>query len=461
MHTNTKEAYKLLHDGILALEQAERQGLQIDLKYIEKTFTDIDKKVEELENSIYASKFYKKWKESRNNKKPNIYSSTQLSKYLYDVRGIKVKKETKKGGRSTDEETLRLLNIPELNTFLEIKKLKKVKDYLDQYKREQVNGIIHPFFNLHSVRTFRSSSDRPNFQNVPKRDKESMQIVRRAIYPRKGHQFLELDYSQLEVRIAACYSKDKKLTDDILNGDMHGDMAKEIFKIRNFDRSTPEHNYLRAATKNGFVFPQFYGSYYKNCAINLACEWCKLPQGRFKSETGVMINKNNYLSDHLIKKGLGSFLLFERHIQKIEDYFWGERYNVHADWRDNIWNEYQKNGYVTSHTGFTFQGVMSRNDVSNYPVQGAAFHCLLWSLIEGTKAFKREKFDSVIVGQIHDAIVIDLNPKELDRVLKIMECIMCNDVRQHWQWITVPLEIEAEICPVNGSWADKNEIKIH
>ena len=133
------------------------------------------------------------------------------------------------------------LEIPELNNLLQIRKLKKNRDtYLNGFLREQVNGYIHPSFNLHLVRTFRSSANSPNFQNIPIRDKESMQLTRRALFPRPGHQLLEIDYGQLEVRIAACYNQDKQLIHDIVQGDMHGDMASQIFMINPFDRDIPE-----------------------------------------------------------------------------------------------------------------------------------------------------------------------------------------------------------------------------
>lgn len=460
MSPNTKEAYQLLHDGILALAEAESHGLKIDVKYIQKQKKKISKEIILLENKIYNSAFYKDWKKSAK-KEPNIYSSQQLGNYLYKVKGVKIKKETATGEGSTDKETLRLLNIPELETLLEIKELKKVRDtYLDQFEREQVNGEIHPFYHLHIAQTYRGSSSNPNFQNVPKRDKKAMQITRRAIKPRPGHQFLELDYSQLEVRIGACYSKDKKLIDDILHGDMHRDVAIDLFKIKNFDKSKPGHSTLRGAAKNGFVFPQFYGDYYENCAVNLAQNWCKLPKGKFKKGQGIEIEKGYTIADHFIDNGIKSYRKFVATVQEAEHNFWNVRYKTHTKWKESIWRDYQSNGFITSKTGFTFQGIMKKNFVINYPVQSAAFHCLLWSLIEGTKALKREKMDSVIVGQIHDAIVFDVNPKELNKLIKIMNCIMCNDVRQYWPWIIVPLEIGAEICPVDGSWADKQELNI-
>ena len=454
-----REAYQLLHDGVLALARVEQQGLRIDVGYIKKQKRKITKQITELEEGFYDSDFFKEWKDSVQKKKINIYSPTQLSYFLYRVKKLESPKKTASGGDSTDEETLKRLNIPELDILLKIKKLKKIKDtYLASFEREQTDGYLHPFYNLHIARTYRSSSDRPNFQNIPIRDEEAMMYVRQAIYPRPGHQLWEIDYSQLEVRISACYNKDPQLIHDILEGDMHRDMAMEIFKLKKYDPKL--HKTLRAATKNGFVFPQFYGDYYKNCAENMACTWGELPKGRWKSGQGIQVG-NVCLSDHMIENDIKSYMIFEKHVQEIERMFWQERYRTYSNWKESWWKKYQRRGYVTTKTGFVFQGVMSRNDVINYPVQGAAFHCLLWSLIEIMKVQLRERWDTKIVGQIHDSIIIDMNPKEVDHVIPIIKCIMCNDVRQHWPWIIVPLEIEADVCPVDGSWAEKKPFNIN
>lgn len=455
----SKEAYDLLHEGVSVLSLVEQQGIRIDTDYIQLKKNEINTEIKDLERQIYDSSFFKSWEKSSKTKTVNIYSSQQLGRFLYKTKGIKIIKETATGQGSTDEETLRKLGIPELDLLLRIKKLKKIRDtYLKSLERECADGYIHPFFNLHTVRSFRSSSDRPNFQNIPSRDEESVNIVRGAIYPRPGHQILEVDYGQLEVRIAASYSKDERLMYDILKGDMHRDMAMEIFKIDKFDPKIEGHSTLRKAAKNGFVFPQFYGDYYKNCAENLVCKWGKLSKGRWKSGQGISMN-GSFLSDHLIKNGIGSYRAFENHVHKIEDAFWKDRYFAYHKWRETIWKRYQRKGYISSKTGFIYKGLMKKNDVMNYPIQGSAFHCLLWSLIETVKAQLRERWDTKVIGQIHDSIVFDALPREVNSVLKVVECIMCNDVRQHWPWIIVPLEIDAEISPVDRSWAEKKAYK--
>ena len=326
--------------------------------------------------------------------------------------------------------------------------------YLQSFAREETNGFIHPNFLLNLVRTFRGSSAAPNFQNVPKREKEAMLITRKCILPRKGHQLMEIDFSSLEVRIAAAYHKDPTMLKYLRDGhDMHGDIAQQIFFLDNFDKSRPVHNTLRKAAKNGFVFAEFYGDWYKTCAHNLACTWGKLPTGRWQKGQGIPVENGLFLSDHLKANGIHSLSAFEDHLEKIETHFWNKRFPVYRDWKESHWKSYQKNGYVDLYTGFRCSGLMSKNDVINYPVQGAAFHCLLWSLTRLQFYLNYNKMDSRSVIQIHDAIVIDVHPDEVKQVFAIAKDIMTVGLPKHWTWINTPLEVEADLGQVDGSWA--------
>jgi DNA polymerase-1 len=455
----TKDAYTLLHEGTQALARAERQGLRVDCNYVAQKKEKLTYRINLLESKLRKTNFYKRW--SHINRYVNINSNTQLSNYLYNVKGLTPPKFTDSGQGSTDDEALSMLPIPELDIILQIRKLKKVRDtYLEAFEREQIRGYLHPHFNLHLVKTYRSSSDSPNFQNIPKRDKESMQTCRRALYPRPGHQILEIDYSGLEVAIAACYHKDPTMVKYITDpaSDMHGDMARQIFKLPSFDKKKEGHSILRNAAKNGFVFPQFYGDYYGNNAFYMAVNWCGLSNGKWKSGQGIKMDEG-HISDHLIGKGVTSLEDFTSHIKEIEDDFWTNRFPEYDAWKERWYKLYQKHGYIVMKTGFQCSGLMSKNEVINAPVQGAAFHCLLWSFIEIDKVMRRENWDSRLIGQIHDAIVLDVHPDELEHVAKTVNEISTKKILEVWDWIIVPLRVEAELCPVDASWADKEEWK--
>jgi DNA polymerase I len=454
LNPKTNEAYQLLHQGILSLARAEQQGLRIDVDYIERKKIHLTRKIERLESQFKDTKFFKDW-QSKVKGNININSNTQLSNYLYKIKRIRIQKETYSGAGATDEEALKAMNIPELDTLLQMRKLKKLRDtYLESFEREQVNGYIHPFFNLHLVASYRSSSDHPNFQNIPKRDEESMQLIRQAIYPRPGHQFLEIDFKSIEVSVNACYNKDSNLIKYISNpkSDMHGDMAKQIFKIDNFNKDT--HVILRQAAKNGFVFPEFYGDYYINCAENMACGWGKLPKGRWSEGQGIEV-AGEYLSNHMISKGITSLKKFENHLKNIERDFWENRFPEYAEWKERWWSLYKKHGYIDTYIGFRYSGVMDKKQVITYPGQGTAFHCLLWSLIQIDNVIQKKKLDTKIVNQIHDSILFDTNPDELSHIVKIAKDITSNKLSEFWDWIIVPMSVDLELASVDRPWSEK------
>lgn len=458
LHPKTKDAYKLLHNGVLAMTNAEQQGFRMDMDYCEDMKIKLTEKIKSIEEEFYRTNFYKRWKYATKGN-VNIYSNPQLSWYLYKIRKIKPKKKTDTGQGSTDEEALKELNIPELDFILEMRRWKKARDtYLDAFIREQVNGYIHPFFNLHFVRTYRSSSDSPNLQNIPSRDPEVRKIVRDALYPRPGHQLVELDYGQLEVRIATAYHKDPTMikynTDP--STDMHADMADQIFKMK-YDESKTGHKYIRKAIKNGFVFPEFYGDYYVNCADSMACKWGELPHGIWKPGQGVDF-EDGKLSDHMLSKNIGSLDDFTNHVKKIEKHFWEKRFPVYTQWKEKSWRDYIKNGYIDLLTGFQCRGLMERNDVINYPVQGAAFHCLLWSFIELDRIMREENWDTKIIGQIHDSIILDVHPDELDYIVSVALDVTTKQLPKHWDWINVPLIIEIEKYEKDANWGSKSTV---
>ena len=458
IHPKTKEAYQLLHQGTLAFARAEQAGMRIDVDYCQQKKEELTNRINQLEKEILNSKFGKRWQHSTKSK-INLNSNYQLSYFLYNVQKLEPAKVTITGKGSTDDETLSGLRIPELDKLLEMKKLLKIRDtYLDAFLREQVKGFIHPFFNLHLVRTFRSSSDRPNFQNIPKRDKEAMQLCRKALYSRKGNQFLAMDFSGIEVRMACIYTQDEKLIYDTVHGDMHKDMAIELYMLDSLDKHNSGEAVLRQAGKNGFVFPEFYGDYYGNCALSLL-KWAE--QGKLKDGTPCLIHLQDKGLIKLNKNGtVKNNDKFIEHVKHVEDMFWNERYKIYTKWKDKTWGLYQKKGYIDMYTGFRCSGLMNKKDVTNYPFQGTAFHCLLWTFIEIDKRMRKENWDSRPISQVHDEVTVDTHPDELQHVSKSIKNIATKELPEAWDWINVPLDVELEKTKVDESWADKKYFEI-
>jgi len=147
-------------------------------------------------------------------------------------------------------------------------------------------------------------------------------------------------------------------------------------------------------------------------------------------------------------------------LKEVEDDFWNNRFRVYGQWKKDWWEAFIRKGYFDTLTGFRIGGYLNRKECINYPVQGTAFHWLLWSLIRIQKLLNKYKMKSLIIGQIHDSIVGDVHKKERQNYLEICRQVMTVDVRKHWPWIIVPLSIEAEVAPLNGNWYEKEEVKI-
>ena len=433
------------------------------MELAEKNKKELSLLIDKLTDEFSQTKFHRHWEKSRGRSKLNINSNYQLEHFLYTVKKIKPIKFTKsKNKGAVDEESLEALQIPELNTLLRIRKLKKLRDtYLNALLTESVNGYIHPVFNLHFATTYRSSCDSPNIQNQPVRDDESSKIVRSCIFPRPGNQLLELDYSGLEVGIAACYHKDPTMIKYIEDKyDMHGDMAAQIFLLNKADRKVKVFKKLRYAAKNGFVFPQFYGDYYGNNVGSLSRESMLPAKGIYKDDDGIKLSNEKHLGEHLKNNGIKSSKSFSNHLKEIEYAFWNDRFPVYAEWKKKWWRAYRNKGYFDMLTGFRCSGVMSRNEVINRPIQGSAFHCLLWSFTKLDQIQRRERLNTRLIGQIHDSILFDVHPSELDYILKIARQVTCKDLLEAWDWIIVPLSVDAELCEVDQSWYYKKEIDL-
>jgi len=242
--------------------------------------------------------------------------------------------------------------------------------------------------------------------------------------------------------------------------DMHRDMAAQCFKLSKDEVS----KMARYSAKNMFVFPQFYGDYYINCARSM---WDFMDHQKLTVEG----NEKLTLRKHLKRNGISSLGecdvkegtepgTFEHHIKQVEKHFWNTRFLVYRDWKKKWYNDYLAQGYFYTKTGFRIEGNFGRNDVINYPVQGSAFHCLLWSLIQIQKELVKRGMKALIIGQIHDSIVADVPDSEVEEYLAIVKNVMIKRIQKAWKWIIVPLEVEVEMSPIGGTWFDKKKVAI-
>ena len=427
---------EFFHNGTLALAKVSQNGIHVDSDFYLKMDKRLQKKIGfkliKITESTEAKKLDREF---------NPDSSKDMKELLFDILEYESAKKTAGGNDSTDQEALESIGTDFTKDIVAFKKLRTIKNtFLAQFIREATEGHLHPNYNLNTVQTYRSSSNAPNFQNIPKRDEYAQKVTRTGVIPRPGRMLMEVDYSGIEVCISACYHKDpamiKYITDP--STDMHRDTAMELFMMKK-DHVNKENRYL---AKNNFVFPQFYGDWYQSCAQNL---WAKIDK-----ET----------KEHLKSRGIKTYIKYEKHVQKVEGRFWNERFFVYSQWKKDTWNDYQKTGHIKSLTGFRCGGLMKKNDALNYPIQGSAFHCLLWSLCQLQDHIKHLKYDSLIIGQIHDSIIFDIVPDELEDLKILIRRVMCEDIKEYWKWLIVPLDIDAEISEIDGDWNNMKEEEI-
>ena len=458
----TADARRLFHEGGLALADIEATGIRIDRQHLRGNIEKTERRIKRMEQQLKKTKVWTVWRKHFKNK-ANIDSRQQLGLVLFTHMGHKSIKETPTGRPKADAETLGKLNIPFVKRYLKIQQLKKAKTtYLMGIQRETVRGRLHPVFNLHLVESFRGSCDSPNFQNMPIRTPWMGRLIRTCFIARKGFHFVESDFGGLEVCISGCVHKDPRMLEYITDPttDMHRDMAAECFLLAQdqINKST------RFTAKSSFVFPQFYGAWYLQ---NAQAIWDCLDKDKLTTVDGMP------LREHLRSKGIKRLGVFDpkqgekpqphtfvKHLQEVEHRFWYERFSVYREWKDAVWKKYQRTGRFKLITGFGIEGVYNRKEITNYYIQGPAFHCLLWSLIKLNRWLKKKNMRTRIIGQIHDSIVAEVHESELERYLRKVQRILTYDLPRAWPWIIVPLTVETEVSPLGESWFDKKPVII-
>lgn len=230
---------ELLRPAYRAYRDIERNGLYLDLEALKA----VKKKYNEDEKRLLA--------ELKKHGDINWNSSAQVAKVLFKPGGCPVLNRTAKGAPSTAADVLKELSmqgytVPKL--LLEYKDAStRNKMFLNRWEKDCYESRIHPNFNLTNVVSGRTSCNNPNLQQVP-RTKD----IRGLFSGAPGMILFEADYSQLELRIAAHYAKDKTMLSIYNNdGDIHTETAK---LFTNGKDPTKEERGKAKAVNFGFLY---------------------------------------------------------------------------------------------------------------------------------------------------------------------------------------------------------------
>lgn len=395
---------------VSVLAEMEEEGVGIDTKYLADKSVVIGKRIDEVTKDIYRLA----------GEEFNVNSPKQLQVILYDKLGLPTMKKTKTGF-STDESVLRRLadmhDLPkELLEYREINKLKT--GYYDSILAltNKKEGRLHARFNQAVTATGRLSSSEPNLQNVPIKTPLGKEIRRAFVPGKKGGIILAADYSQIELRILAHLSKDKKLIEAFKGEeDVHRFTASLIFDCKIKD-VTDE---MRSAAKTvnfGIVYGMSAFGLAKDLDISVG-EAQEFIDAYFKRYSGVKKFIDNTIDEAKSKGYVTTLLNRRRYIPEI-----------------NSRNEHVK-------------GFAERIAV-NTPVQGSAADLIKLAMIECSREFRGTDIKMII--QVHDELVFELPEKKLkksaEKIKEIMEKVM--DLK-------VPLKVDIE---AGKNWLDMEEV---
>lgn len=221
------KVYEEIEKPIIPIvKKMQDYGILIDKKYFENLSKEYHKELDKLTAKIYGmagTEF-------------NINSPKQLSEVIFGKMGMKSsKKKGSNGSFSTKVSVLEELeeNNPIIREILAYRELQKLlSTYVDVIpKMVSEDGRLHAKFLQNSTTTGRFSSQDPNLQNLPIKT-ELGKKIRRGFIAKQGHKLVAFDYSQIELRVAAILSGDKKMTQIFREGkDIHAGVASFVFGV--------------------------------------------------------------------------------------------------------------------------------------------------------------------------------------------------------------------------------------
>lgn len=393
------------------LSKMERDGVSIDVEYLNKLSASMDNTTHKLERKIYelAGEGF------------NINSPRQVSEILFEKLQLGKKKRKKGKSFSTSAEVLEELaeeyEIAEL--ILKYRKFAKLKSTYTEALPALINpkdNRIHTTFNQNITATGRLSSSNPNLQNIPIRTEEGNKI-RNAFVPedKPNYSILSADYSQIELRLLAHISEDENLisafTSDV---DVHTLTASKVFDVP-VEEVTKEMRYKAKAVNFGII----YGQSKYGLAKALGITW---------EEAEIFIAK--YFETYpQVKRYMDEVVVFAEKKGFVESLY-GRKRNLEDELNSS-------NAQIRE---------FAKRAAINHPMQGTAADLIKLAMIDVNKKLSEGKFESKMIMQVHDELVLEVKKSELDEVKKlVIESMELN------QPLRVPLVVDVN---VGATWKE-------
>jgi DNA polymerase-1 len=394
---------------VTVLARMERRGILVDQTRLQGLSDVFTTQLERIENDIHqlAGEVF------------NINSPQQLGRILFEVLGLPIVKKTKKKTTySTDVEVLTTLadrhELPAL--VLRHRTLSKLRSTYTDALLDLVHpdtGRIHTSFNQTIAATGRLSSSDPNLQNIPIRTEEG-RMIREAFIPKKGWRLVSADYSQIELRLLAHCSEDAILIQSFQDGeDIHSRTAKEVFQLLP-GMVTDD---LRRQAK----------------VINFGIIYGMSPFGLSKA-LGISQKMAKTTIDHYFNRYAGVRRFIEDTIAASRNT--GQTHTLLGRIR-LVPDIGSKNKTVRE---------FAERTAVNTPIQGTAADLIKLAMIHVDEAFRNNGMSSAMLLSVHDEIVFESPPDEVDEAMG-----MVRDVMENVWTLRVPLVVN---MGVGDNWAD-------
>ena len=369
------------------LTRMERVGVMLDTKFINRLNGEISDKLREISGKIYK----------HSHQDFNINSPSQLAMILFEKLHLPTEgiAKTKSGFSTAASELNKLKGVhPIIEPILEYRELEKLRNtYLETLpKLVDKNSRLHTHFSQNTA-TGRLSSAEPNLQNIPIRT-EAGKELRKAFISPKGYQLISADYSQVELRVVAHISQDKRLIETFLkNEDIHTRTAAEIEGVPIDEVTSVQRRKAKAVN---------FGLIYGISAHGLA-EGTGMSYGEAKD----YIEK--YFTLHPgVKKYIKDTIAFAQQKGFVQTLLGRKRELPEVN--SNIVNV----------------RLAAERMAINAPIQGTAADLIKLAMIEIDKNLGKISPKSKMVLQIHDELLFEVPEGEVPRVADFVKEIMEN-----------------------------------
>ena len=388
---------------VTVLADMEENGIILEPSILKKIESDLAIHLIELAKNIYKTA----------GEEFNINSPKQLQNILFEKLAIPTKniKKTKTGISTADDELEKLLEEHEIisliQSYRELNKLQSTYVLALPNLINKKTHRIHTSYNQTIAATGRLSSTEPNLQNIPTRSEEG-QKIRSAFIAAPGYKLVGLDYSQIELRLAAHLSGDKKMIKAFKDKeDIHRATAAEINEVELSD-VTKQMRYEAKAINFGILYGQGPHGLAQNA---------KIP---YKSA--------------------------QEFIAKYFEAYTGIRKMIDASIA-----EARENGYATTMFGrrrylpeLDSSNMMIRRSAermaTNTPIQGTAADLIKIAMININKEIKDHSDDIKMLLQIHDELIFEIKEDKIDTWLPKIKDLMENAIT-----LKVPIIVESAI----------------